>query len=179
MCACMLSCFSRVQLFATPWTVAHQASLSMGFSRQEYLSGLPCHPPGDLPNPGIQATSIMSPALAGRFSTRIVMDQCKQDTKQDWSLNDKARGRLISDQDVFGISLQFDLRSSGIKFWNLLCSYILMGFPGDSVVKNPPANAGDEGLIPGWGRPPGKGNGSPVQYSCLENPMDRGAWWAI
>ena len=51
-----------------------------------------------------------------------------------------------------------------------------MGFPGDSVVKYPPANAGDEGLIPGWGRSPGKGNGSPVQYSCLENPMDRGGY---
>ena len=49
------------------------------------------------------------------------------------------------------------------------------------VVKNPPANAGDvrdTGLIPGWGRSPGGGNGSPLQSSCLENPMDRGAWWA-
>ena len=46
--------FSRVQLFTTPWTVAHQAPLSMGFSRQEYWSGLPCPPPGDLPNPGIK-----------------------------------------------------------------------------------------------------------------------------
>ena len=49
------------------------------------------------------------------------------------------------------------------------------------VLKNPPANAGDVrvvGLIPGWGRSPGEGNGYPLQYSCLENPMDRGAWWA-
>ena len=49
------------------------------------------------------------------------------------------------------------------------------------VVKNPPANAGDlqaMGLIPGSGRPPGGGKGSPLQCSCLENPMDRGAWWA-
>ena len=175
----MLSCFSHGQLFATSWTVAHQASLSMGFSRQEYWSELPCHPPGDFPNPGIQPTSIMSPALAGRFSTRLVMDQCKQDTKQDWSLNDKARGRLVSDQDVFGISLQFNLRSSGIKFWITLCSYLLTGFSGDSAVKNPLANAGDVSLIPGWGKPPGKRNGSPVQYSCLDNPMDRGAWWDI
>ena len=49
----MLSPFSRVCLFAIPWTVAHQAPLSMGFSRQEYWSGLPCPPPGDLPDPGI------------------------------------------------------------------------------------------------------------------------------
>ena len=46
------------------------------------------------------------------------------------------------------------------------------------MVKNPPANAGDMGLIPGLGRSPGEGNGNPFQYSCLENPMDRGAWWA-
>ena len=53
-----------------------------------------------------------------------------------------------------------------------------MGFPGDSVVKNPPANAGDAGSIPGSGRSPGGGNGNPLQYSCLENSMDRGAWQA-
>ena len=46
------------------------------------------------------------------------------------------------------------------------------------VVKNPPANAGDVDSIPGWGRSPGGGNGNPLQYYCLENPLDRGAWWA-
>ena len=49
------------------------------------------------------------------------------------------------------------------------------------VLKNLPANAGDvrdTGLIPGWGRSPGEGNGNPLQYSCLENSLDRGAWWA-
>ena len=54
-----------------------------------------------------------------------------------------------------------------------LCTW---GFPGGSVVKNPPANAGDVCYIPGLGRSPGGGNGNPFQYSCLENPMDRGAW---
>ena len=58
---------SRVQLFATPWTVAHGALLSVGFSRQEYWSGLPFPPPGDLPDPGIEPTSLVSPALAGGF----------------------------------------------------------------------------------------------------------------
>ena len=53
-----------------------------------------------------------------------------------------------------------------------------LGFLGGSVVKNPPANGGDTGLIPGSGRFPGGGNGNPFQYSCQENPMDRGAWWA-
>ena len=51
----------------------------------------------------------------------------------------------------------------------------LQGFPGEAVVKSLPAKAGDAGLIPGWGRSPGGGNGNPLQYSCLENPMDRGA----
>ena len=63
---CVLSCFSHVQLFATPWTAACQTSLSMEFSRQEYWSGLPCLPPADLPHPGIKPTSLKSPALAGR-----------------------------------------------------------------------------------------------------------------
>ena len=53
-----------------------------------------------------------------------------------------------------------------------------MGFPGGSAVKNLPVNAGDVGSIPGSGRFPGEGNGSPPWYSCLRNPMDRGAWWA-
>ena len=53
-----------------------------------------------------------------------------------------------------------------------------MGFPGDSVVKNPPAKAGDVGSVPGVGRSPGEGNGNPLQYSYLGNPMDREAWWA-
>ena len=51
-----------------------------------------------------------------------------------------------------------------------------IGFPSGSAVKNPPANAGEMGLIPGSGRSPGEGNGNPLQYSCLEYPMDRGAW---
>ena len=56
-----------------------------------------------------------------------------------------------------------------------------MGFQVARWVKNPPANAGDArdvGLVPGLGRSPGEGNGSPLQYSCLENSMNRGTWWA-
>ena len=60
---------SHVWITETPWTVARQASLSMGFSKQEYWSGLPCLPPGDLPSPGIEPTSITSPALAGKSFT--------------------------------------------------------------------------------------------------------------
>ena len=52
------------------------------------------------------------------------------------------------------------------------------GFPGGSEVKVSACNAGDLGSIPGSGRSPGEGNGNPLQYSCLEDPMERGAWWA-
>ena len=52
-----------------------------------------------------------------------------------------------------------------------------MDFPDGSVVKNPPANVGDSGLIPGSGRSSREGNGNPFQYACLENSMDRGVWW--
>ena len=56
--------------------------------------------------------------------------------------------------------------------------YVSVGFPGGSMVETLPTNAGDVSLIPGLGRPPGGGNGNPLQYSSLENPMDRGAWRA-
>ena len=64
-----------------------------------------------------------------------------------------------------------------------MCAHICvcMGFPGGSVVKNMPASAGDTrdvGLIPGLGRSPGEGNGNLLQYSCLKDPIDRGALWA-
>ena len=67
--SCVLSHFSRVQLFVTLWTVAYQAPRSMEFSRQEYWSGLPCLPLGYLPDPGVKPTSHLSPALSGRFFT--------------------------------------------------------------------------------------------------------------
>ena len=56
--------------------------------------------------------------------------------------------------------------------------WITRSFPGDSDGKEPACNAGDLCLIPGLGRSPGEGNGYPLKYSCLENSMDRGAWWA-
>ena len=62
---------NRVQLFVTPGTVALQDPLSMEFSRQEYYSGLPFPTPEDLPNPGMKPTSLVSPALAGGFSTTV------------------------------------------------------------------------------------------------------------
>ena len=69
-CMCTQS-FSCVQLFVTPWTVAHQAPLFIGFSRQIYQSGLSFPSVGDLPDPGIEPSSIASPALGGRFVTTV------------------------------------------------------------------------------------------------------------
>ena len=66
-----VKCFRHVRLFVTPWTAACQAVLSMGFPRQEYWSGLPFPPLGDLLNPGIKPQSLVSPALAGRFFTTV------------------------------------------------------------------------------------------------------------
>ena len=62
-----------------------------------------------------------------------------------------------------------------INYYNFI---VTLGFPGGLEVKASASNAGDLGSIPGTGRSPGEGNGNPLQYSCLENPMDGGAWWA-
>ena len=62
-----------------------------------------------------------------------------------------------------------------INYYNFI---VTLGFPGGSEVKVSASNAGDLGSIPGTGRSPGEGNGNPLQYSCLENPVDGGAWWA-
>ena len=77
MCLVCAWSLSRVWLFATPWTVAHQAPLSMGFSRHEYWSGLP-FPSGDLPDPGIKPVSPASPALAGGFFTTSATWQAQE-----------------------------------------------------------------------------------------------------
>ena len=69
---------SGVRLFATPQTVAHQAPMSMGYSRQEYWNGLPFPPQGDLPDPGMEPTSL-SPALAGRLFTTVPPRNLKKD----------------------------------------------------------------------------------------------------
>ena len=76
-CVCVLSHFNHVRLFVTPWTVAPQVPLSMGFCRQEYWSGLPCPSPGDLPDPGMEPEPVIlrSPALAsGFFTTKVTWD---------------------------------------------------------------------------------------------------------
>ena len=75
---------SHVRLFVTPWTVAHQSPLFMGFSRQEYWSGLPCPLPGDLPNPWVEPLSPVSPAFAGIFFTTEPPGKYSQDIDLDY-----------------------------------------------------------------------------------------------
>ena len=73
--ASMLSHFSCIRLCVILWTVAHQAPLSMGFSRKEYWSVLPCPPPGDLPDPGIEPVPLKSSAFEGGFFTTSVPEK--------------------------------------------------------------------------------------------------------
>ena len=189
----MLSC---VWLIANPW-VACQAPLSMGFSRQEHWSGLPFSLQRYLPNPGIEPASSESPAFVGGFITtkppgsrRVygIYSSLKvtRHEKQEplFQLeNPKARKDPCPSSRVrqeFLFTYLFLLFRSLIDWmgptqhsgWKpaLLC------FPGGSDGKTSVCNAGDPGSIPGLGRSPGEGNGSPLQYSCLENLMDSRAW---
>ena len=159
---------SHVWLFVTPWTVACQASLSMGYSRQEYWSRFLFSSPGDLPNPGIETSASTTSPASGRFSTAVTIIIMPY-VNRKFGVNNILSHALLS---VMIRRTWFYMRpheESGVQRGEL-------GFPGSAVVKNPPANAGDTDLIPGSGRPPGEGN--PLQCSCLENPMDRRAWWA-
>ena len=87
--------------------------------------------------------------------------------RSDFLALKKGRNHKVSDQQI---SQQVNLKLLYIN---------TKGFPGDSVVKNPPANVGDSRLIPGSGRSPGEENSNPLQYSCLENPMEKEASQAI
>ena len=136
--ACVLSHFGHVQLFVTLWIVARQVPLSMGFSSQEYWSGLLCLDPGCLPNPGTEPASLVSPAL-----------------QVDSSLLRPNIHEAIVDKQASQVG---------------------------AMVKNSPDNAGDTidvSSIPGSGRCPREGNGTPLQYSCLRNSMDRRALQTI
>ena len=124
----MLSHFSRGWLTVTLWTTAHQSPLSMEFSRQEYCSGLPFPPPGDLPDPGIELVSLVSPAWAGRFFT----------ASATWEAQKTSTGVLI------------------ILFFQFYSDF-------NFVIEDR------------YTTQPGEGNGTALQYSCLEPPMDGGA----
>ena len=99
MCSCVLSLFSRVWLFATLWTIEHQALLSMGFSRQEYWSRLPCPPPGDLPDPGIEPKSPVSPALQAN-SLPLSLQGSKSTILQYKYLPQKRLSRKLMEKEI-------------------------------------------------------------------------------
>ena len=114
--ACLLSRFSCVQLFVTLRTIARQAPLSMGFSRQEYWSGLPCPPPGELPDPGVEPTSSTSPELAGRFFTT---------SATECSFQNASPIRLSLLKPVGGFSRSWDKDQSANKASQVLCGLYL------------------------------------------------------
>ena len=143
----------------TAWTVAHQAPPSMEFSRQEYWSGLPFPSPGDLSDPGIKPRSPTLQADASGPITSWHINGEKMETVTDFIF---LVSKITADGDC----------SHEIK------RRLLFGFPGGSEVKASACNVGDLGSNPGSGRSLGEENGNPLQYSCLENPMDGGAWWA-
>ena len=82
-------------------------------------------------------------------------------------------------KDLWCLLVLFQMNCQHVKIRRVgLIVALSWGFPGGAVVSNPPVNAGDVGSIPGPGRSPGGGIGNPLRYSCLGNPMDRGAHWA-
>ena len=139
---------------ATLWTVAHEAPLFVGFSRQEYWNGLPFPSPGDLPDPGIEPVSLTSPALAGRFFT----------TSATWKVPGDFSAATKRADDSFSLwrTLLWALREFSLLAFLLHlclllclpCLFILLdpslklGFSAGSVVRNLPPNGGDWSSIP-------------------------------
>ena len=146
-----LGCFSRAWLFLTLQTVAHQAPLSMGFSRWEYWSGLPHPTSGDIPDTGIKPISPAAPALQ---MDSLLLSHWESPRLHFVNLlwNRKKIMPQGADQKSFALPS--------------LVAQMIKNLP---VIQE----------IPGLGRYPGEGNSNPLQYSCLENPMNRGVWEAI
>ena len=158
-----LSC---VRIFATPWTTACQASLSITNSRS---------PPKPM--------SIELVMPSNRLIFHRPLSSCPQSFPASGSF--QMSQIFASGGQSIGVSastsvLPMNTQDCHQSVLKIIYSplRVLPGFPGDSVVKNIPVSAGDRGLIPGPWRSPGGGNGNPLQHSCLENSMDRGAWWA-
>ena len=133
---------SRVRPLVTPWTEAYQAPPSMGFSRQEYWSGVP------LPSPGNISRGSQIRWLPWWLNGKEPACQCRRLGFDPWV------GKIL-----------------WRRAWQP--TPVFLGFLCGSAGKESACNAGDLGSIPGLGGSPGEGNGYPLQYPCLENPMDR------
>ena len=110
---------SRVRLFATPWTVAHQTPLSMGFSRQEYWSGLPFPSPGDLPNPGIQPGSpaLQSDALSSEPQFDLICLLTKKKKKKEKEKKDYKREALLTTMTLCSLGMENQRNVTAVKDW--------------------------------------------------------------
>ena len=148
--------------------------LSMAFSRQEYWSGLPC-PPSDLPNSGVEPALLTSPALAGRFFTTSTTWEALKNVIDIVKLPSGCWANLYF-YHQHELLPNGSCRRENIKVWSLLiiCERLPWWLSG----KESSCQCRRCGLIPRLGRSSGEGNGYPLQYACLENPMDRGAWQA-
>ena len=114
-------------------------------------------------NPGLLCLS----AILFFHAARVCSPCCVPEPKQD-AVNTMVNRQGENNLVFTALAIK---KKKILSLWHLQ-------FPGDAVVKNLYANAGNAGSVPGWGRSPGEGNGNPLQYSCLENPIDRGVLWA-
>ena len=151
-----------------PWTIAHQASLSKGFSRQEYWSRLPFPSPGDLPHPRsnqhllhwqVDSLPLSHLGSPGHDFSSVQSSSVAQSCPTLFDpMNRSTPGPPVHHQLP--------------EFTQTHYKIVALSETLDSKVCFP------RGSISGWGRSPGGGKGNPLQYSCLENPLDREAWWA-
>ena len=178
-CVCVcVQLFSYIRLFVITQTVACQAPLSTEFSRQEYQSGLPFPPLGDLPDPGIKPAYLVSPALTSAFFTTESPGKPRQKHSSCQFLKQPLIKRKRTHLNRSGPSLQPRVVKSVSPEVYGSFGKGYTGFPCRSVSEEYACSAGILGSIPGLGRSSGEGNGNPVLYSCLGNLMDRRVWWA-
>ena len=159
-------------LFVTPWTVAHQAPLSMGFPRQEYWSGLLFPSQGDLTNPGIKPLSLTSPALQAYYFITVAPGKQILGNSNHWVRQNPSKRVQVT--------LKTGIWLSESEYWKRSSEYL------EERICDPAS--WDKGFSEAqrwrihmpmhetWVQSPTGGNGNPLQYSCLGNPMDRGAW---
>ena len=169
--------FSCVQLFATPWTVACQAPLFMGFSKQGYRSGLLFPTLGDLPDPEIKPASPVSPALAGRFFYHCVPPVILQQMRVPEDLNFWDFTKWISQHRILKKKKFYP--SPTCKKSSFMLKYSVTCFPNGSAVKNPPGlQEMQKSRVQSLGQEyPLEEEMAIHSSTCLGNPMDRGPQW--